>query len=66
MDISYFWKFHSGERTNLLYSILGWASMLKAKEPENLTYSWTHAAPKYQEELHSLSLAHISELLPSF
>ena len=48
------------------YSFLGLAFILKEKEPENLTCSWTQAAPKYQEGPHGLSLAHTPELLPSY
>ena len=42
------------------YSILELASILKEKEPENLTCSWTQAAPKYQEGPHGLSLARVT------
>lgn len=44
------------------YSILELASILKEKQPQNLTFSRTQATPKYQD----LSLALISELLPSY
>jgi hypothetical protein len=45
-----------------------WPLSLKKKkeEPENLTCSWTQAAPKYQEEPHGLSLPHTPELPPSY
>ena len=48
------------------YSILGPASILKEKESENLTCSWTQAAPKYQEGPHDLTLAHTSDIFPSY
>lgn len=42
------------------YSILGPASNIKIKKPENLTCSRTQAASKYQEGPHGLSLARVT------
>ena len=50
---------------NQTYSILRPSSILKLKKPKNLTCRWSQGKHKFLEGSHSLSLAHIPELLLS-